>query len=155
KRVQDIEHRVFREGLKLCGFEKDIELHTVADLPAFTGLGSSSSFTVALLQALHCFKGEFLSPIELAYEAIDVERHKGGDNVGCRDQVTAAVGGFNLVEFRREDDIRVHPVALSRERLEEFERHLVLIYTGLTRRAADLVARQLERLPANTETLRK
>ncbi len=155
RRVEDIEHKVFREGLKLCGFEKDIELHTVADLPAFTGLGSSSSFTVALLQALHSFKGESLTPLELAYEAIEVERHRVGDRVGCQDQVTAAVGGFNLIEFRKEDDIRVHPVPLSPERIEELERHLVLIYTGITRRAADLVARQLDRLPGNTVTLRQ
>jgi len=155
RRVEDIEHKVFREALKLCGFTKDIELHTVADLPAFTGLGSSSSFTVALLQALRCFQGKYLPPLELAYQAIDVERNRAGDNVGCQDQVTAAVGGFNLIEFRREDDIRVHPVPLSRERRADFERHLVLIYTGITRRASDLAARQLQRIPANTETLRR
>lgn len=155
RRVEDIEHKVFREALKLSGFEKDIELHTVADLPAFTGLGSSSSFTVALLQALHAFKGEYLPPLALAYEAIAVERHRCGDNVGCQDQVTAAVGGFNLIEFRREDDVRVHGVALARERLEDFQRHLVLVYTGITRRASDLVARQLQRLPANVDTLRR
>ncbi len=155
RRVEDIEHKVFREALKLCGFVKDIELHTVADLPAFTGLGSSSSFTVALLQALRAFQGKFLSPLQLAYEAIHVERDLVGDSVGCQDQVTAAVGGFNLIEFRREDDIRVHPVPLTRQRRDEFERHLVLIYTGITRRAADLVARQLERIPANAETLRR
>jgi len=155
RRVDEIEHKVFREALKLGGFEKDIELHTVADLPAFTGLGSSSSFTVALLQALHSFKGEYLPPLALAYEAIAVERHRCGDNVGCQDQVTAAVGGFNLIEFRREDDVRVHSVPLTRARLREFERHLVLVYTGITRRAADLVARQLDRLPNNVETLRQ
>jgi len=155
RRVDDIEHKVFREALKLCGFTKDIELHTVADLPAFTGLGSSSSFTVALLQALRCFQGKYLAPLELAYQAIDVERNRVGDNVGCQDQVTAAVGGFNFIEFRREDDIRVHPIPLSRGRRADFEQHLVLIYTGITRRASDLAARQLQRIPANTETLRR
>ena len=155
RRVEEIEHKVFREALKLTGFEKDIELHTVADLPAFTGLGSSSSFTVALLQSLHAFKGEYLPPLALAYEAIAVERHRCQDNVGCQDQVTAAVGGFNLIEFRREDDARVHAISLPRERLEEFQRHLVLVYTGITRRAADMVARQLQVLPNNLETLRQ
>ena len=155
RRVEDIEHKVFREALKLCGYEKDIELHTVADLPAFTGLGSSSSFTVTLLQALHCFKGEYLSPLSLAYEAIEVERHRCGDNVGCQDQVTAAVGGFNLLEFLREDDVRVHPLSLSRERREDFQKHLVLVYTGITRRASDLVARQLQRLPGNVPALQR
>src|SRR5580704_15221751 len=70
KTPDDIEHRVFRECLKLCGLDKDVELHNVADLPAFTGLGSSSAFTVSLLHALHSFKGEFLNPKELAHEAI-------------------------------------------------------------------------------------
>jgi D-glycero-alpha-D-manno-heptose-7-phosphate kinase len=155
RRVEEIEHKVFREALKLFGFQKDIELHTVADLPAFTGLGSSSSFTVALLQALHSFRGEYVPPLALAYEAIDVERRRVGDNVGCQDQVTAAVGGFNLIEFRGEDDIQVHRVPISRARLEDFQRHLVLVYTGITRRASDLVARQLSCLSSNREPLRK
>src|SRR5262245_27201946 len=84
--VQEIQHSVFRECLKLCKLEKDIELHNVADLPAFTGLGSSSAFTVSLLHALHSFKREFLTPKELAYEAIYVERHLLKDKVGCQDQ---------------------------------------------------------------------
>lgn len=155
RRVEEIEHKVFREGLRLCGFERDIELHTVADLPAFTGLGSSSSFTVALLQALRSFQGKYMSPLRLAYEAIRVERHLVGDQVGCQDQVTAAVGGFNLIEFRREDDILVHPVPLSVDRLRQFEEHLLLVYTGITRRAAELVTRQLQAVPRNRETLRE
>jgi D-glycero-alpha-D-manno-heptose-7-phosphate kinase len=153
KTVDAIEHRVFREALKLCGYEKDIELHTVADLPAFTGLGSSSSFTVALLQALHSFRGEYRTPLSLAREAIDVERHRVGDNVGCQDQVTAAVGGFNLIEFRRDDEIRVHPLPLGRDRTAEVQAHLLLVYTGITRRASDLAARHLGRLAENRDRL--
>ena len=107
KDVGEIEHAVFRECLKLCGFEKDIELHNVADLPAFTGLGSSSAFTVSLLHALHCFKGEFLNPRQLACEAIHLERHILREHVGCQDQIFAAFGGFNLVEFRTETEIEV------------------------------------------------
>ena len=106
--------RFFRECLKFCGIEKDIELHTVADLPSFVGLGSSSSFTVALLMALHASKGESVSGLRLAYEAIYVERKLLGECVGVQDQVISAVGGFNVFEFRGEDDIRVHPVTLVR-----------------------------------------
>src|SRR5258708_22335080 len=69
KDIGEIQHPVFRECLRYCGFAKDVELHTVADLPAFTGLGSSSSFTVSLLHALHAYKGEFVAPLQLAYEA--------------------------------------------------------------------------------------
>lgn len=152
--VRDIEHNVFRECLTLCGFERDVELHNFADLPAFTGLGSSSAFTVSLLHALHTFRGEFLHPQELAYEAIHVERHILKDNVGCQDQVLAAFGGFNLVEFRTEKDIVVNRVPLSPVRLAEFEQHLFLVFTGITRKASEVVAHQLQRVDQNVAALR-
>lgn len=154
KNLTDIEHNVYRECLKFCGLERDIELHNVADLPAFTGLGSSSTFTVALLHALHSFKGEFVRPLDLAYEAIYVERKLLQDQVGCQDQLMAAVGGFNLVEFRRETDIIVHRVPISVQRLAEFEQHLFVVFTGIKRRAAEVVAHQLEKVIDNTGTLK-
>jgi D-glycero-alpha-D-manno-heptose-7-phosphate kinase len=154
KQVDEIEHNVYRECLKLCELDKDIELHNVADLPAFTGLGSSSTFTVSLLHALHSFKGEFLKPIELAYEAIHVERNLLKDKVGCQDQVLAAVGGFNLIEFRTEEDIIVNRLPVSPQRLREFEHHLLLVFTGVTRKAADVVAKQLQKVEDNTATLK-
>ncbi|MBJ7898976.1 MAG: GHMP kinase [Cyanobacteria bacterium RI_101] len=154
KTPDEMEHRVFRECLKLCGLEKDIELHNVADLPAFTGLGSSSAFTVSLLQALHSFKGEFIRPLDLAYEAIYVERHLVQDKVGCQDQLMAALGGFNLVEFRTETDILVHRLPLSPQRLQEFEDHLFIVFTGIKRRAAQVVEKQLQRVGDNRDTLK-
>jgi D-glycero-alpha-D-manno-heptose-7-phosphate kinase len=154
KEVQGIEHNVFRECLKLCNFERDIELHNCADLPAFTGLGSSSAFTVSLLHALHSFKGEFLRPHELAYEAIHVERNILKDNVGCQDQVLAAFGGFNLVEFHTERNIVVKRVAIPPQKLAEFESHLFLVFTGIKRKASDVVAHQLKRVGQNLPSLR-
>jgi D-glycero-alpha-D-manno-heptose-7-phosphate kinase len=154
KQVNEIEHNVYRECLKVCGLDKDIELHNVADLPAFTGLGSSSTFTVSLLHALHSFKGEFLKPIELAYEAIHVERNLLKDKVGCQDQVLAAVGGFNLIEFRTEEDVTVNRLPVSPQRLREFEDHLLLVFTGVTRKAADVVAKQLQKVGDNAATLK-
>ena len=154
KDVHTIEHNVFRECLKLCKFERDIELHNCADLPAFTGLGSSSAFTVSLLHALHTFKGKFLRPHELACEAIHVERHILKDNVGCQDQVLAAYGGFNLVEFHTENDFVVTRVPLPPQRLAEFESHLFLVFTGITRKASDVVAHQLKRVDQNLPSLR-
>lgn len=154
KNIEQIQHNVYRECLKFCGLEGDIELHNVADLPAFTGLGSSSTFTVALLQALHSFKGEFVRPLDLAYEAIYVERQLVKDRVGCQDQLMAAVGGFNLVEFRTETDILVHKVPISPQRLAEFEQHLFIVFTGIKRRAAQVVAHQLEKVVDNTDTLK-
>jgi len=153
KSVDEIQHPVFRECLRACGLTKDIELHNVADLPAFTGLGSSSTFTVALLQALHAYKGEYVAPLQLAYEAIRIERHILGECVGVQDQVTAATGGFNLLEFRAEDDIQVHSLALPPRRVEEIEAHLFLVFTGLKRRAQDMEARKLQSLSANRDQL--
>jgi D-glycero-alpha-D-manno-heptose-7-phosphate kinase len=154
KTVDEIQHNVYRECLKLCGLTKDIELHNVADLPAFTGLGSSSAFTVSLLHALHSFRGEFLSPLELAYEAIHVERNLLKDNVGCQDQTLAAVGGFNLIEFRTEKDIVVRRVPLSQARLHELEQHLFIVFSGVKRKASDVVAKQLKRVGQNHATLK-
>ena len=126
----------------------------MADLPAFTGLGSSSTFTVCLLHALHSFKGEFLRPQELAVEAIHVERHILKENVGCQDQVLAAFGGFNLVEFRTENEFVVNRVPLSPQRLAELERRLFLVFTGIRRKASDIVAPQLKRVQENVPALR-
>jgi D-glycero-alpha-D-manno-heptose-7-phosphate kinase len=155
KTVDELEHNVYQQCLKFCGLEKDIELHNVADLPAFTGLGSSSAFTVSLLQALHSFKGEFVKPLDLAYEAIYVERYLVKDCVGCQDQLMAAMGGFNLVEFRTEEDIIVTRIPLSSQRLAEFESHIFIVFTGIKRKASQVVAKQLKRVADNTDTLKK
>lgn len=154
KDVNETEHAVFRECLKFCKLEKDIELHNVADLPAFTGLGSSSTFTVSLLQSLHAFKGEFVNAQQLAREAIFVERRLVHDNVGCQDQVLAAYGGFNIVEFRTEEDIVVNRVAIAPPRIAELEQHLLLVFTGIKRKASEVVAKQLKRVDQNFSMLR-
>lgn len=153
KTANDIQHNVYREALKFCGLDKDIELHNVADLPSFSGLGSSSSFTVGLLQALHGFKGEIIRGIQLAYEAIYIERSVLKENVGCQDQSTAAVGGFNLIEFKKEDEIIVNRLPVSPARVEELQSHLLLFFTNITRRASDVVATQLKRVGENKDTL--
>jgi D-glycero-alpha-D-manno-heptose-7-phosphate kinase len=151
--VEEIEHAVYRECLKICELAKDIEVHNVADLPAFTGLGSSSSFTVSLLHALHSFKGEFVTPQELACEAIHVERNILKDNVGCQDQVMAAFGGFNLIEFRTERDFCVTRVPISPTRLSTLQNHLFVVFTGLKRKASEVVAKQLRKVGDNAPIL--
>lgn len=153
--VPEIEHNVYRECLKHCGIERDIELHNVADLPSFTGLGSSSAFTVSLLHALHAFKGEFIKPLDLAYEAIYVERQLLHENVGCQDQVVAAVGGFNAIEFRREDDIVVNRIPLAPKRCEEFEQHLFLVFTSIRRRASEIASAQIQKVGVNKPVLKR
>lgn len=153
--IDEIEHTPFRETLRRYGIVKDIELNYFADLPAFTGLGSSSSFTVALLQALHAYCGRFRSGMDLAYEAIYLERHVYGDNVGCQDQVLAAVGGLNLVEFRAEDDILVHRIILPPARIRDLESHLMLFFTGVKRSASQIAAQQIKRIKDNRSALRQ
>jgi D-glycero-alpha-D-manno-heptose-7-phosphate kinase len=155
KTLNDIQHPVYRECLRYCGLTKDIELHTVADLPAFTGLGSSSAFTVSLLQALHAYKGEYVAPLKIAYEAIHIEREILGESVGLQDQTTAALGGFNLLEFRDLDDIRVTPVPLAKERILEIEKSLLLVFTGIKRRAHDLEQRKIQKVALNLKNLRR
>ena len=142
--IEELEHAPFRECLRWCGIERNVEVDYTAELPALTGLGSSSTFVVGLLNALHAYQGKSVRPLELAYQAIQLEREVLGEAVGCQDQVLAAVGGFNVIEFRATDDIRVHRIALSNSRLNEFQDHCMLFFTGIKRRAETL-ARGYER----------
>jgi len=153
--LDEIQHPAFRECLRHCGISQDIEVSYTAELPSFSGMGSSSSCIVGLLNALHAFQGKAISPLELAYEAIALERGRMGECVGCQDQTLAAIGGFNVLEFRAVDDIVVHRVPLARERLAEFERHLLLLFTGFRRRASDIAARQVGKIGDNLESLQK
>jgi len=153
KSVAEIQHRVFRACLETCGLERDIELHTVADLPSFTGLGTSSAFTVALLQSLHAFKGEYIKPLDLARQAIHVERNLLKENVGCQDQVSAAVGGFNVIEFRGDCDITVNRLSLKAARLAELESHLYLVFTRIQRSASQMEGKKLVRFGEMQDTL--
>lgn len=153
KSREEIEHQVYRECLRHCGIDRDIELHNVADLPSFSGLGSSSTFTVGLLHALHAFKDETVTPMDLAYEAIRIERDALKENVGCQDQTLAAIGGLSMIEFRKTDDIRVFPLMLSAARIAELEAHLLLVFTRITRRASDIAQHQLRRIGSNLDTL--
>ncbi len=154
KRVDDIEHHIFRECLRRCGIRKDIALHSIFDTHAFSGLGSSSAFTVSVLHALHAFNQEFISPEELAREAIFVERQMVKDFVGYQDQISAAYGGFNLIEFKTKRDFIVRRVPLSTAQIVALEQHLFMVYTGIVRKASDITAHQIKKISNNTETLR-
>ena len=151
--LDEIQHVPFRECLRSCGIERDIEVDYTAELPSFSGLGSSSSFVVCLLQALHAYKGEFVQGIKLAYEAIDLERRVLGESVGCQDQVFAAVGGLNVLEFRAEDDITVYRLHLPTARMRELEESLVMVFTGIRRRAENMAQRLVKRANDNLPVL--
>ena len=151
--IDEIEHAPFRECLRWCGIEKDIEINHSAELPAGTGLGSSGSFTVGLLKAIHAFQQQNISKLDLAYQAIDIERKVLNESVGVQDQTFAAVGGFNLIQFKKMGDFKASPVSLSESRLEEFENHLMIFFTGTKRKAEELAKKQVENISQNISLL--
>ena len=127
--VDDIEHRIFREAMKLTGIEKSIELHSTADVPANTGLGSSSAFTVALLNALHTYKSDFATQRQLAEEACYIEIEKLGEPIGKQDQYMAAFGGITCLTFKENGDVLVEPLRISDEALDQLENNLLFFFT--------------------------
>lgn len=147
--VEALQHPAVRECLKFCSIPSNIEINCISDLPARTGLGSSGSFVVALLHALHAFKSQYVPPEALAHEAIHVERNILRDNVGCQDQFAAAVGGFNRIRFYSETDIRYEPIIMNRERKVELANNLLMFYTGIQRSASEVTAEQVEKTKAN------
>jgi D-glycero-alpha-D-manno-heptose-7-phosphate kinase len=150
-----IQHAPLRECLRWTEITKDIEIDCMAELPASVGLGTSSSFVVGVLSALYAFQGRVVHPLELAYQAIEIERDVLGESVGCQDQTFAAMGGFNLIEFHTTREIVVHRLPLSAQRLREFEEHLLLVYTGIRRRASQVAARQISKIGQNATRLQQ
>lgn len=145
--LAEIQHPAVRESLLHSGIRRGIELHHDGDLPARTGLGSSSSFTVGLLHALAGLQGIMPSKMQLAQDAIFVEQERLKENVGSQDQVSASFGGFNRIDFSREGAIQVSPIVLRRNRLLELQDHLVLVYTGISRSASEIAAEQIRKAP--------
>lgn len=150
---EEIQHRVVKEALKLLDIKSHIELNYIADLPARTGLGSSSSFAVCLLHALYTFKGQVVSNETLAKEAISLEIDILKDNVGCQDQTMAAIGGFQYVEFLPGRSVRYTPIIINRERLKELNHNLLLFFTGIERFASEVASDQIKRTQINVPYL--
>lgn len=141
----EIQHPSARECLRSLNVDGGLETHYIDDLPARTGLGSSSSATVGLLHALHGLKREMVTPEQLAQEAVYVERELIKERVGFQDQYASAFGGLLHLRFEPEGRVQVSPVALSKERLHALEERLMLVYTGLQREAHEVLAEQLAR----------
>jgi D-glycero-alpha-D-manno-heptose-7-phosphate kinase len=138
KEVGQIGHPAVRAVLERFGPEKGLEIHHDGDLPARSGLGSSSAFTVGLIGALYALNGRHTSKEVLASEAIHVEQCLLREPVGVQDQISAAFGGFNHIAFRRDGAYEVHPMIMPRERLEALQNHLLLLFTGISRTSADV-----------------
>ncbi len=144
KEIDEINHPAVREVLRYFNVNEGLEIHHDGDLPARSGLGSSSSFTVGLLNTLFALHGRLISKPQLARLAIDIEQNVIKETVGSQDQISAAFGGLNVINFNKDDSFEVTPLVLSRERKEDFESHLMLFFTGLSRIAATVAQSKVE-----------
>lgn len=152
--VEEIEHPAVREVLRFLKVNRGVEIHHDGDLPARSGMGSSSAFTVGLLNALHALEGRMVSKQQLAREGIHLEQECLKETVGSQDQVMAAYGGLNHVSFAATGDITVRPVPLPRQRLAQLNDHLMLIYTGIKRTASEVAATFVPSLDKRRRQLR-
>jgi len=144
KEIDEIKHPAARAVMQRLGVTKGLEIHHDGDLPARSGLGSSSAFTVGLISAIHALDGRYSSKDALANEAIHVEQCMLREAVGVQDQISTAFGGFNHITFRPDGAYQVNPVVLPPDRLEALQAHLMLVYTGVSRIAADVAQTQLD-----------
>jgi D-glycero-alpha-D-manno-heptose-7-phosphate kinase len=141
--VDEIKHPIIREALTLTGVtEPNIEITSMADIPAGTGLGSSGSFTTCLLKVLHKYKRHFIHPRELAEMACNIEIDRLGEPVGKQDQYIAAFGGVTLFEFQRDGSVLARPVNASEDTLDQLQENLLMVPTGFRRSAAVLLKEQ-------------
>lgn len=156
--ISEILHPAVREGLKYLNINGEfggLEIHHQGDLPARSGMGSSSSFVVGLFKALMALRGKIVSKHELACMAIDFEQEILRENVGSQDQVAAATGGFNLIHFLNNGDIRVEPVTILSKNISQLESHLMLLYTGTSRLSSDVAGDFIVNLEKKTEVLKE
>src|ERR1700736_3513263 len=129
KAVDDVEHPIIREALKLVGVDAPyLEISSLADIPAGTGLGSSGSFTTALLKALHAWKMNLVHPAELAEQACDIEINRLREPIGKQDQFIAAFGGITCLTFHKDHQVTVEPLHVSRKTVFELEDNLLLFF---------------------------
>lgn len=147
KTIDEIEHPKVREGLKLLNVLKGIEMTHTSDIPAMSGMGSSSAFTVGFLHALHALEGRIVPKRALVLDAIHLEQDIVRENVGSQDQTSAAFGGFNRIEFKGDHDISIHPITVPLARLEALENRLMLFFTGFSREASKIVGEQIANIP--------
>jgi len=140
--VAQIKHRIFREALKLLGVERGIELVSIADVPANCGLGTSSSFTVSLLNALHTYKRDFVNQRQLADEACHVEIDVLNEPIGKQDQYMAAFGGLTCLTFEKNGNVIVEPLKISSEDMDRLEGNILLFHTGIERSASEILDEQ-------------
>jgi D-glycero-alpha-D-manno-heptose-7-phosphate kinase len=153
ERVDDIKHPIIREALRMTAVQSFVEITSMADVPAGTGLGSSGSFTTALLKALHTLNRTHIHARGIAEQACTIEIERLNEPIGKQDQYIAAYGGLTCFEFGTDDRVIVTPLRISRETLANLEDNLVLFYTGMSRSASAILAEQQTRTVANDEAM--
>ncbi len=151
--INEIEHPSVRECLKFMRFRGGLEMVHTSDLPAMSGLGSSSAFTVGFLNSLQGLLDKKIDKKQLALDAIHVEQKRLKENVGSQDQVAVAVGGFNSIEFNPRG-IHISPIAISDSRLHDLENRILFFFTGFSRNASEIAAEQIKNTPQKTSELR-
>lgn len=152
KSLEEIEHPIIREALKLTGVHYgSLEISSMADIPAGTGLGSSGSFTTALLKALYAYKKDLIHPQQLAEQACDIEINKLKEPVGKQDQYIAAYGGITCFTFETDGTVRAEPLKISQETLYNLEDNLLLFFTGYSRSAGSILAEQHSKSEKNDQ----
>lgn len=152
--VDEIKHPSVRETLKFLDEKRGLSLHHESDLPAKTGLGSSSTFTVGLLNALHALRGKMVSKKQIALEAIHVEQNLIKEHVGSQDQTIAAFGGFNKIEFKGDRNIEVYPVTMDLKKIDFFQQHIMMYFTGFSRISSEIAQHQIKAIPQKKKELK-
>ena len=153
--LEKIEHPSVRAVLKFLDITDGIEVVHHADLPARSGLGSSSTFTVSMLHAAYALKSKYASKYNLAIEAINLEQNVIGEAVGSQDQTAAAFGGFNRINFGGAREIEVSPLIVGKEKIENIQDHLLLFFTGFSRTASEIASEQIATISEKEVELRK
>ena len=156
KSVDEVEHNIIREALKMVGIGRGIEVVYMGDVPlgsAGVGLGSSSSLAVGVLNALYAYKGQHVSAEKLARGACEIEIKILGNPIGKQDQYAAAYGGFNYIQFNKDETVFVDPIICARETKEQLKKKLLLFYTGVERVSSHILEEQMENIDDNNKFL--
>ncbi len=150
-RVDQIEHRIFREALRFVGLDRALELHSLADVPSNSGLGSSSSFTVALLNGLHAFNHNYVGTQQLAEEACHIEIDILKEPIGKQDQYAAAFGGITAFTFDKDGTVHAERLPVREEIIDQLEASLLIFYSGVERSASAVLSEQAKTVKANKD----
>jgi D-glycero-alpha-D-manno-heptose-7-phosphate kinase len=155
KHLDEIIHPSVRETLKYMNVDYGVSIHHDGDIPARSGMGSSSAFTVGLINSINALNAKLTSKAKLAEESIHIEQNLIKENVGSQDQTFAAYGGLNVIDFLQNGKISVNPIIMQEDRLIQFQDNIMLFFSGLSRTASDVVTEQMKKTSINVPNLNR